>query len=408
MARRIGIENADNDNYCYNKSILKIVSKMRDLLTLKPIAFGLDISDSSIKIAKLKRRGNDFDLACFGEELVPKGVIENGEIKDEKALVELIKKALAKVKGEKLNTKEVIVSIPDEKTFLRVVQLPKMSSEELAKAVFFEAENHIPIPLNESYFDFEMIGPIIDHLDHCDVLIVASPKNIVDSYTRAIKSAGLLPYAFEVESLSISRALIKNLITVNPILLIDFGATRTALILFSGRSIRFVNLLSFSSEKLTQDLALRLKIDLLSAEKIKRNYGLESKIKVQFQEKTGDFELEREITEDEEVLKILDSSLSQLVLEINNFIDFYYAHKNHEHLSLNRNEIRRILISGGGANLKGLDIYLTKRLGISTIVSNPWINILPDPQSRIPEEYLKRSLSYTETLGLALRGILSE
>ena len=381
---------------------------MRDFLTLKQTAFGLDISDSSVKIAKLKRRGKDFDLACFGEELIPKGIIEDGEIKDEQALVTIIKKTLAKVKGEKLKTREVIVSLPDEKTFLRVIQMPKMAPEELAKAILFEAENHIPIPLKDSYFDFEAVDPIVDHLDHCDVLIVAAPQNIVNSYIRAIKLAGLNPYALEIESLSISRALIKNLITVNPVLLIDFGATRTALIVFSGRSIRFTSLLSFASEKLTQDLASGLEINTIEAEKIKTDYGLESKIKVQFQEKTGDFNLEKEITENEKILNVLDSSLSQLVSEIKNFLDFYYSHRNHEHLPPTRNEIKKILISGDGANLKGFDHYLAKKLGISTITGNPWTNILSEPQDRISEEYLKRSLSHAKIFGLALRGALPE
>ena len=49
-----------------------------------------------------------------------------------------------------------------------------------------------------------------------------------------------------------------------------------------------------------------------------------------------------------------------------------------------------------------------KKLGISTIIGNPWTNILSEPENRIPEEYLRRSLSYTKTLGLALRGVLSE
>ncbi|MDP2946453.1 MAG: type IV pilus assembly protein PilM [bacterium] len=381
---------------------------MFDLLNLKTEAFGLDISDSSVKIAKLKRRGKDFDLACFGEELMPKGIIENGEIKDEQALVKIVKKTLAKMKGEKLKTREVIVSLPDEKTFLRVIQMPKMAPEELAKAVLFEAENHIPIPLKESYFDFEVVDPIVDHLDHCDVLIVAAPQNIVNSYARAIRLAGLNPYAFEIESLSISRALIKNLITVNPVLLIDFGATRTALIVFSGRSIRFTSLLSFASEKLTQDLASGLEINTIEAEKIKTDYGLESKIKVQLQEKTGDFNLEKEITENEKILNVLDSSLSQLVLEIKDFLDFYYSHRSHEHLPPTRNEIKKILISGDGANLKGFDHYLAKKLGISTIIGNPWTNILSEPQDRIPEEYLKRSLPHAKIFGLALRGALSE
>jgi len=381
---------------------------MKDFLTLKPVAFGLDISDSSIKVAKLKKGGKNFDLACFGEQLLPEGVIVGGEIKDEKILADFIKKALANTKGEKLKTKEVVVSLPDEKTFLRVIQLPKMAPEELAKAIFFEAENHIPIPLKDSYFDFKVVDPIIDSLDHSDVLLVATPKDVVDSYSRAIKLAGLSPRIFEIESLSVSRALIKNMITVNPVLLIDFGSIRTVLVIFAGRSIRFTSLLSFSSRQLTKDLAAGLKVSLDQARKIKMNHGLEPKIKVQLQEKTGDFKLEKEITENDRILEILDSSLSPLVLEIKEFLNFYYSHRSHEHLLPTRNEIKKILISGGGANLKDLDHYLTKKLGISTIIGNPWTNILPEPEICVPEEYLRKSLGYSETLGLALRGIMAD
>ncbi|MBU4351347.1 type IV pilus assembly protein PilM [Candidatus Parcubacteria bacterium] len=381
---------------------------MKDFLTLKPVAFGLDISDSSIKIAKLKQRGKDFDLACFGEQSLPEGVIVGGEIRDEKVLADFIKRAIASTRGEKLKTKEVVVSLPDEKTFLRVIQLPKMTSEELAKAVLFEAENHIPIPLKDSYFDFKAVDPIVDHLDHSDVLVVATPKDVVDSYSRVVKLAGLDPRVFEVESLAISRALIKNMITINPVLLIDFGETRTVLVVFAGRSIRFTSLLSFSSKQLTEDLAAGLKVSSDQARKIKMDHGLESKIKVQLQEKTGDFKLEKEIMETEKILEILDSSLSHLILEIKEFLNFYYSHRSHEHLPPTRTEIKKILISGGGANLKGFDDYLTKKLGISTRIANPWTNILPEPETRIPEEYLRRSLAYSETLGLALRGIMAE
>ena len=56
---------------------------MLEFLTLKPEAFGLDISDLSLKIIKLKRKGKFFDLASFGEEEIKPGIIKEGEIKDE-------------------------------------------------------------------------------------------------------------------------------------------------------------------------------------------------------------------------------------------------------------------------------------------------------------------------------------
>ncbi|MBI4359008.1 MAG: type IV pilus assembly protein PilM [Candidatus Nealsonbacteria bacterium] len=381
---------------------------MLNFLTLKPTAFGLDLSDFSLKIAQLKRKGAEFDLASFGEAEIPEGVIEGGEIKNEEALTRIVRQAVSRVRGKKIRTEEVIVSLPEEKAFLRLIQFPKMAKEELEKAVSFEAENHIPIPVKESCLGFEVVEPLVNHLDHFDLLLAAVPQKIVDPYVRALRAAGLKPCAMEIESSSTSRALIKNGLTTNPVLLIDFGATRTGLIVFSGRSIRFTSSLPISSSDLTRALASKLNLDFAAAEKVKINCGLEAKTKVRLEEKTGDSQLEKEILEDHQVSQILAPVLLQLVSEIKNFLDFYYSHTSHEHLSPSRHEIKRVLLSGGGSNLKGLDRHLARELGLPVVLGNPWINILDDPQERVPEAYLRRSLSYTNALGLALRGIMAD
>jgi len=159
---------------------------------------------------------------------------------------------------------------------------------------------------------------------------------------------------------------------------------------------------------LTKAIASELKINFEEAKKMQRDYGIEAKPIIQLQERTGDDKLEREIFNDYGILQILTPFLSQLVLEIRNFIEFYQSHTTHEHLPLSGQEIKRILLSGGGANLKGLDRYLAKELDVSVAFGNPWTNILSDPEARVPEEYLRKSLSYANTLGLALRGIINE
>ena len=379
-----------------------------DFLNLKMTAFGLDISDFSLKLIKLKRRAKEFDLASFGEAAIPKGIFEAGEIKDESSLIKIIRQAISEVKGEKLKTNEVVCSLSEEKSFLRVMQLPKMGPEELEKSICFEAENHIPIPLQEAYFGYEVIEPLVDHLDHCDILVAAAPRKIIDGYARVLRAVGLAPIAFETESLSISRALVNNWLTVNPILLIDLGATKTTLMIFSGRSLKFITILPISSVQLTQALASGLGVTMEEAEQIKISYGLGNKTKVQITGKSVDNGFGKEILEDRKVYDILSLALSDMVSEIKNLLDFYYSHASHEHLPPGRLEVKRILLSGGGANLIGLDKFLSKELSVSVSLGNPWVNILSDPYNRVPENYLYKSMAYTNVLGLSLRGILGE
>jgi len=365
---------------------------MFEFLSLKPEAFGLDISDLSLKIVKLKKRGRGFDLSSFGEVTIKPGVIKNGKIRKEDELVGAIKKGLMEVKGKRIRGKYVIASLPEERAFLQVIQMPRLSEEDLKSAVIYEAENYIPLPIEEVYLDSQIIQPVVDHLDHCDVLIAALPKTIVDPYLNSLKEAGLKPLALEIESLALVRSLIKDEMTTSPFLLIDLGATKTSFIVFSGHSLRFTSSIPVSSQKLTEAISHNLKIDLNEAEKLKIEYGLETMGK----------------KEGGQVFEALIPPITDLVEQIKKCLDFYQTHTSHEHLSPGNQKVKKILLCGGGANLKGLIEFLSRELKIPIEMGNPWVNILKDTAKGNFKLSLETSLRYTTAIGLALRGIRNQ
>jgi len=354
-----------------------------EFLTLKPKAFGLDISDLSLKIVNLKRKKGLFSLASFGEAEIKPGIIEGGEIKNVEALGKIIREAVSKAKGEKIKTKYVVCSLPEEEAFLQIIQMPMMKKEELKKAVYFEAENYIPLPMEEVYLDYQIVKPVINHLDHFDVLLTAMPKKVIDPYVLALKKAGLIPKVLEIESQAIARALIRNGVSPSSLLLIDLGATRSSFIIFSGYSLRFTSSISVSSQKFTNLIAKNLKIDLNEAEKLKIKYGLEKR---------------------EKIFEILSPRLKDLIREIKICLFYYHTHIHHEHLPLDSKEVEKIYLCGGGANLKNLTNFLSLELKIPVELANPWSNILPEPLKEVPELSYEKSLAFTTALGLALRG----
>jgi len=373
---------------------------MLKALTLKSESFGLDISDLSLKIVKLKKRGQFFELDSFLEEKIEPGIIKGGEIKDEKKLAEIIRESIKKVKGEKLKTNYVVASLPEEKAFLQVIQMPKIPEEDLKSAVIYEAENYIPTPLEEVYLDYQIIPPVYDHLDHLDILIAALPKKTVDPYLSALKLAGLRPKVLEIESLAIARALIKNGITTQPILLIDLGATRTSFIIFSGHSLRFTSSIPVSSSNFTEIISKNLGVSLAEAERLKIKHGLEEKIKIKIGDEKTNLKKERG-----EIFEALVPALIDLVQQIKRYLDYYQAHAEHEHLPPDGKGVSKILLCGGGANLKGLCQLLSLELKIPVEIGNPWVNILIKEKKEVAELSFEESLKYTTALGLALRGI---
>ena len=356
-----------------------------DSLTLKPEVFGLDISDLSLKIIKLKKRGKFLRLASFGETKILPGIIDGGEIKNEEALVGVIKEAISKVGGERLKTRYIIASLPEEKAFLQVIQLPPMGEEEAGKAAQFEAENHIPLPISQVYIDSQIVPPILNHLDHTDVLLAAIPKETADPYLSVFKKSGLEPLALEIESQEISRAIVKKEETVKSLLIIDLGATRTSLIIFSGRSLRFTSSIAVSSLKFTQAISAGLAVASDKAERLKIQHGIEDG-------KIG-----------KDIFKILAPHLNSLTAQIKKYLDYYTEHTSHEHIPASGRGVERVLLCGGGANLKGIADFLSAGLKIDVESGNSWVNILPKPLKEVPELSYEQSSRYTTALGLALR-----
>src|SRR3989339_2255637 len=104
---------------------------MPKFLELDPESFGLDISDRSLKFARLKKKGRFFKLISWGETELKEGIIKDGEILDEAGLAEAIKRGMEKIKGFPLDTKNVIACLPESKAFLQVIKMPRMAKKDL-------------------------------------------------------------------------------------------------------------------------------------------------------------------------------------------------------------------------------------------------------------------------------------
>ncbi|MDO8577315.1 MAG: type IV pilus assembly protein PilM [Candidatus Wildermuthbacteria bacterium] len=346
-----------------------------DFLTLHPEAFGLDLSDLSLKVAKLKKTTKGFKLESFGEFPIPEGLVLQGEIKNEEALSRLIGEA---VHSLKLQTSFVAASLPEEKAFLQVIQLPQMKQEEIKGAVAFEAENYIPYPVDTVYLDSEFVPPLKNGLDHMDVLVAALPKAIVDSYVSCFTKAGLFPRVLEIESLATARALVPQETAASPILLLDMGATRTGFAVFAGKSLRFTASIPVSGFGLTQALSQSLSLSAKDAEELKKTQGI-----------------------GEPLMPLL----SDLVKEVRKYMGYYESHASHQHLAQEEKRIKKVFLTGGGANLAGLVEFLSKELETSVVQGNPWVNIFEESLKELPPLPFDQSLKYATSLGLALAGL---
>lgn len=358
--------------------------KLNELFTIVPRAFGLDISDRSLKFVNLIPVKGAYEVDVFGEHEFAAGIVERGRVISTDKLAGEISTALERARG--VLPEHVIIALPEEEVFLRIVQMPPMNREELAEAIKWEAESNIPISIDNAYFDYQVIPPPLmsKELQHLDVLVAAVPKGAADQYVRAIELANLHLIAIEPESMAIARSLVSISQQNDPVLLVDIGAVRTRLVIHSAGCVRFTSFISLSVQNFIESLA---------------KSGMEAKKAERALFSTG-------INKSDEhaaVFTALIPVLTDLKEQIEKYMLFYNSHAEHEHG--HSTKLSLIIVAGGGALIPGLPEYLSSALSISVEIANPWVNIAVQPVREIPKIPQRQGVRFSAVLGLALRGV---
>lgn len=337
---------------------------------------GLDVSDRSLKAIQFKRTlANRLVVAGLGQLELPAGVLVDGDIKQPTAFAQAITTLVTRPQRGRFTTTYTVASLPETKTFIKLIDVPNMSPEELPQAIRWEAEHHIPIPIDETYWDWQPVDAPTKANARLPILLGVAPRTIVDSYVGVMQQARLVPVALEIEAAAIARSLLPLAAAApNATIIIDLGASRTGLIVFDNQTIQFTVSLPISGRQVTNRIAATLKLSEEQAEEAKIVCGLDpSKCHGALGE-------------------ILHDTMDQLIRSIREAIVFY-----REHFPQSR-DIGSVLLCGGGANFKDIDTYLGKALNLPIKRGNPWRN-LPGNAPLPPGELI----SYATAIGLALR-----
>lgn len=343
--------------------------------------FGLDISERSIKIMQLSPQKTGLQPTAFSYVEVPANLINNHVITNEEKLAALVSKAVAAAR--KLDSHYAVLSIPEAKSFVRVVSLPKMDLSEIDGALPWELEQDIPVPIEHVYIDWQLVEETEDHIK---VLAMAAPKDYIDALVEVLRLAKIKPVAFELESQGTARAAVGPEDKESSVLMVDIASTVTSLAVTSKGILEYTSSIPIGGNSLTDSIAQSLGIPAKEAEKKKIEAGLTS------DDKKGNVR--------QAILSVLDN----IVDEMRNVIKYYDDH------SLFKQPISKIILCGGGSKLAGAADYIAARLNVGAgqvvsrvVVCDSWINVA-DPAHRSGFPTQDEALEYTTAIGLALRG----
>ncbi|WP_243092608.1 type IV pilus assembly protein PilM [Thermus hydrothermalis] len=359
-------------------------------------ALGLEVGASSLKLVELS--GHPPTLRAYATRPIPPGTVVDGVVREPGALAQEIRELLAEARTKK---RYVVSAVPNPAVILRTLQVPKMPPKEMEEAVRWEAERYIPFPIDEVVLDFAPLDPLAEVAEgeQMEVMVAAARQEAVASLIEALREAGLTPVVLDVKPFAGLYPLEEELNREpdRTVVAVEIGAESTSLVLARGDRPLAVRLLTLSGKDFTEAIAKSFGLDFLTAEDVKRTYGLAT-IPTEDEELLLDFDAERERYSPARIYDAIRPVLVDLTQEIRRSLEFF-------RVQLGDIQPEVGYLYGGGSRLRGLATLLTDTLGVNFLVPDPWNGVQVDPKRFDLEKLREAGPELMVPVGLALRGV---
>ncbi len=333
-----------------------------------PETIGLDIGSHSIKLIGLKMTSKGPFLTCLGMKEVP----PNTDKEDVNAFSETLK-ALVREVG--LKTKKVRLTVSGSGVQVKRVSVPSLPKAELKQAVRWEIKNYLPFPVETAEIDFHILNEYIeDNVKKLNLMVVACPKDLIDRTLSIAERAGFHPIHLSVAPLALWNTLLAwdRIRKQETVALIDLGAEKTGICLFKDGDLLFSREITPAGADITRAIMEGMgsegeaNVIFERAEEIKQEMEIPSEPS---SERTGG-----KPSSLSKISILARPVLERLSAEIGRSFDYYKSQFNDE-------RIDKLLLTGGGANLKNMASYLARELRLPIEHFNPLAEILFDPRS---------------------------
>ena len=361
-----------------NFGISGFFSDIKNALTESRV-LGVDIGTTSLKMVDVARKGDKMILGNYGiletKEYLKRG---NGAIQtsalrlSERDTLPLLETLLEEARP---GTKTAVASIPIFNAFFVSIETPELAPNEAANALKFQAKQYVPLPIDQVNIEWVKLDDFQNERGQMQqrYLLTAVPLATIDTLKSLFKKAGLKLSLLEVESKPLVRSLISSADPITQI--IDIGSESTGIFIVEGGVVKRVAQIDNGGASLTRSLARSLDISPFRSESLKRRRGLLGS--------GGEYEISRAL------IPFVDIVLDECRRVRNDFE------------SMTKKQVRDIILTGGGANLLGIDEYVkqTSRLSLKSGDSLKYF------ETDMNIEPARRSLSHSLAVasGLALK-----
>lgn len=313
------------------------------------MTIGLDIGSSAVRAAELhvgkdgRRR-----LVRYAQVGLPPGQVVDGEIHDVRHVADALRRLW--IEGGFSST-NVVLGVSGPRVFVRQADVAPLSAEELRSSLKFDAQEMIPIPMEDASFDFSLLGSAQtgdEGRKMQRILLVAAHKDLLSTYMATLREAGLTPTVMDASPVALMRAVPEKSAdeASGAEVIVSIGAELTTVAVRDSGVPRFIRSLTIGGGKLTEVIANRMHLELAVAERLKRGA------------------LHGDVPQVAQARKAMGPEVRELAEEVRATIDFFVSQSG-------GTEIDRLIITGGAAQTEDLALSIAGNLPVPVVTLDP-------------------------------------
>jgi type IV pilus assembly protein PilM len=334
--------------------------------------FGLDIGTTAIRLVELRGSGKVRALLKYASiPIDAKTALSDSKV-DQQKLAQTIEQLLNQAH---ISTRHAAVGLASNRVFSTVVDIDRLSPNELASSIKYQADSIIPTPLDESKMDWALLGDSPKDKAKVEVLISSASNTFIEARLDMLESIGLNVIAFEPDSIALTRAVIPT-DSVAPEMILDIGYKSTDLVISAAGGPRLIRSIPTGTDAIVKAASQSLNIDTTQAKQFVFKFGL-SQDKLEGQ-----------------IYHAILGTVDILVTEIEKSIKFFQTR-------YPGSRLERIIVTGTASTLPEFPLYIANKFGINVEIGNAWRNV-SFPADR-QNELLAVSNQFCVAAGLAER-----
>jgi type IV pilus assembly protein PilM len=302
---------------------------------------GLDIQPGYV--AAVETRSGQVAVERAATVQLAPGVVRDGEVVDVEMLVDALRTLFA---SNKLG-KRVRIGVANQRIVMRTVDLPPLTGgKEISSAVRFQAQEHIPMPLEQAVLEHHSLG-IVETADgpRTRVVLVAARRDMIERVLEAVRRAGLRPHGIDLSAFAMIRALHQPDRDGATLYMNVGGLTNLAIAV--GTTCVFTRVITHGTETIAGTLAERRGLTLEHAHAWLKHVGLVTPLE--------------EIEGDEDIVlearNVLIEGSRRIADEVRNSMDFHA-------MQIGTAGIENAVMTGPGASIPGLSDELSQAIAL--------------------------------------------